>query len=137
MRKLILTRFTELHDRTLGHLMVMASTARLADLWVLELPWRDNERNRSRIMPGKYKVKPEQHPKLGWVLRLYSVPGRDGVLIHAGNYPAHTHGCILCGQALADLNNDSLADVSRSRAAMTELANLIDDEAELVIVDAL
>ena len=79
---------------------------------------------------------PEQHAKFGWVLRLHDVPGRDGVLVHSGSFPAHTHGCILCGQALADIDKDSLADVSRSRAAMTELANLITKDALLIVVDA-
>lgn len=136
MRKLVLTRFNEDKTRTHGCLLVFDGTRDLAHLWTLELPWRNNARNVSRVMPGRYRVTPEQHAKLGWVLRLHDVPGRDGVLVHSGSFPAHTHGCILAGQALIDIDGDSLADVSRSRAAMTELANLITDEALLVIVDA-
>ena len=137
MRKLVLVRINEDPDRTHGCLLVLDDVREMARLWTLELPWKANQRSISRIPVGRYKVTPEQHAKLGWVLRLHDVPNRDGVLIHAGNYPSHTHGCILCGQALMDLDTDSLADVSRSRAAMTELANLITKDALLIVVDAI
>jgi hypothetical protein len=137
MRKLVLTRFNDDKTRTHGCLLVFDGTRDLAHLWTLELPWRNNERMVSRIPAGRYRVTPERSAKLGWVLRLHDVPGRSDVLVHSGSFPAHTHGCILAGQSLIDIDKDNLADVSRSRAAMTELANLITDDALLVIVDAL
>lgn len=33
--------------------------------------------------------------------RLLDVPGRDGILIHKGNYPRHTKGCILVGKNIS------------------------------------
>ena len=53
MRKLVLTRFHEDADRTHGVLLVFDGVRELAHLWTLELPWRNNARMVSRIMPGR------------------------------------------------------------------------------------
>lgn len=39
---------------------------------------------------------------------LYDVPGFDGILIHKGNFPQNTQGCILVGQR-RDPNPDTIA----------------------------
>ena len=54
----------------------------------LELPWLDNERSVSCIPAGTYDCERIQHPKYGhcWLVR--GVVGRDGILIHIGNYAA-------------------------------------------------
>ena len=61
------------------------------------------------IPTGRYKVtlgvkspKYSQRPAYafceGYVPRLINVPAYDGILIHIGNYPQDTEGCILVGR---------------------------------------
>ena len=64
---------------------------------VLERPWLDNMQNVSCIPPGAYEIEPHVyhgHP----VWKLIDVPGRYGILIHAGNTVNDTQGCILPGR---------------------------------------
>lgn len=71
-------------------------------LRTLELPWRDNRRQRSCIPPGSYRCALVQSPRFGRVYGLANVPGRSHVLIHAANlagdvelgWSTQLHGCI-------------------------------------------
>jgi hypothetical protein len=70
------------------------------NLLTLELPWRDNQVGVSCIPTGTYKV------VLAWsnrfmrlMPRLINVVGRSGILIHSGNTPFNTEGCILVGMS--------------------------------------
>lgn len=48
---------------------------------------------------GKYEVILNVSPKFKRLLpRLVNVPSFDGILIHRGNTPKDTHGCILVGE---------------------------------------
>lgn len=66
--------------------------------------------NGSCIPPGRYRVTWGRSPRLSGLAghdvftpRLHDVPDFDGVLIHPGNVPADTKGCILPGtQRLPD-----------------------------------
>lgn len=68
----------------------------------LELPWRDNRRQRSCIPPGSYRCGLVNSPRFGRVFGLADVPGRSHVLIHAANlagdvdlgWTTQLHGCI-------------------------------------------
>lgn len=67
-------------------------------LQTLELPWRGNHPLTSCIPEGTYQVKLLPSTRFGRIMpRLLSVPGRTGILIHAGNGPSNTEGCILVG----------------------------------------
>jgi len=67
--------------------------------WTLELPWRDNQHLISCIPLGKYEVTLEPSEKFGGMItpHIKNVPGRDNILIHNGNYPKDTEGCVLVG----------------------------------------
>lgn len=81
----------------------------------LELPWRDNQQNISCIPAGEYEclfVKTRRI--IGGSSHSYwlkSVPGRTGVLQHAGTfagdkskgYRSHVLGCILLGHSIGTL----------------------------------
>jgi hypothetical protein len=50
------------------------------------------------IASPKYATRPANQSIGGLLPRLANVPGYDGVLIHIGNYPKDTEGCILVGK---------------------------------------
>jgi len=99
----------------------------------LELPWRHNSINISRIPFGTYQCRKEQHGRFGAVIRLYDVPGRSGILIHSGNvagdialgYRSNVRGCILLGKKHGALWGQQA--ILQSRFAVTELAGAVDE----------
>lgn len=64
----------------------------------LELPWRKNAVNISRIPPGIYDCGLAHHGRIA----VKDVPGREGIQIHIGNKPSETHGCILVGNTVGE-----------------------------------
>ena len=60
----------------------------------LELPWIDNEINKSCIMTGQYKAICNSSK---CKYRLKEVPGRTAINIEIGNKITETKGCILVG----------------------------------------
>lgn len=68
----------------------------------LELPWRDNMRQKSCIPAGIYVCALVKSPKFGNVFGIQNVPGRTHVLIHPANlagdvdkgWTTQLHGCI-------------------------------------------
>ena len=60
-----------------------------------ELGWANNERNVSCVPEGVYPMSIIQHPKHGECMRLDSVKGRSGILIHVANdAQKELRGCI-------------------------------------------
>lgn len=92
-------------------------------MFTLEDAWRDNQRSISCIPAGTYEVvahgwEKDSRVKFKQVWRLLDVPGRSGILIHAGNTHADTSGCILVGLGLA-ISGD--ARVTSSKGAIERL----------------
>lgn len=134
MIKLVLVRVGKEKDRTLGRLEVYKDLAHLASFVTLELPGLNNARRVSCIPTGTYPIEAEDHPKFGKCFRVHNVRDRDGILIHRGNYPSDTLGCILPGMNFADIDKDGTMDVSRSTQALDMLWVMVPDTAELTIV---
>lgn len=82
----------------------------------LELPWKNNSNSTSCIPPGAYIAEMTDSPKFGHVYKLTNVKDRSHILIHAGNYPDETHGCILVGVGRVGNNM-----IRGSRAALDAL----------------
>lgn len=86
------------------------------------------------IPSGKYPVIINISPKFKKLLpRLLNIKDYDGVLIHSGNIPADTHGCILVGQRGIDvlLGGTSVKALTK---LMTELKKY--DIYEITIIDS-
>jgi len=105
----------------------------------LELPWKDNENRRSCIPPGParkpvtYDWQRHSSPRYDECIWVRGVESRSEILVHAGNYVSDTLGCILVGRKLADINGDSLSDVTHSQATLSELLAKVSDKGTLQI----
>lgn len=79
----------------------------------IELPWRDNMRQRSCIPAGRYLCELVNSPRFGRVYGVRNVPGRSHVLIHAANlagdieagWDTQLHGCIAPVERLGAMRN--------------------------------
>lgn len=120
-----LVRLLHLQDRILGTLI-----AKNKIFATLELPWKDNAKNISCIPKGSYTLVRHWSRKFPYIhLQLLDVPNRSGILIHAGNTPKDTSGCILLAKNFAE-NNDLTAT---SRDAVDELMQLLDNKENLTL----
>lgn len=89
----------------------------------LERPWRDNRRGESCIPPGAYTCIRVQSPKFGPTWMVKDVPGRSGILFHAGNVFADSHGCILVAERFIVWQDGGCA-IADSRVGIAELMSL-------------
>lgn len=105
----------------------------LFECFSLELPWRNNEVERSCIPTGTYTLLHRTSPRFGKHLHVTNVPGRSFILIHPANYVSQLRGCIAPGLFRRDINGDDILDVGSSRAAMSRLLELVNDRDKLII----
>lgn len=97
----------------------------------LELPWRDNLRQRSCIPLGTYRCQLVDSPRMGQVYGLSGTEPRSHVLIHSGNFAGdvdkglktHVQGCILLGKYYGEIDGQRAILLSRPtvRAFMAHL----------------
>lgn len=88
---------------------------------------------------GRYPVTIERSPRFSelagrdvFLPRLHNVPGYDGVLIHAGNKPEDTEGCILVGRTLG--GDDEILESRMALAALQPLIQAALDRGEAVFL---
>ncbi|HPT47919.1 MAG TPA: DUF5675 family protein [Candidatus Rifleibacterium sp.] len=132
--RLVLNRLEKLPDRTLGRLCVFDGLALVDTFATLELPFRNNEANKSSILSAFYTVEPRNSDKFGDHLLVLGTAPRQLILIHYGNYPKDTEGCILIGAGFADINADGILEITDSRRAMRRLTKIVTGPAELIIL---
>jgi hypothetical protein len=114
MNLLVLVRLKHLADRTLGRLVCFRDV-HIGGNWVtLELPDRGNQRNLSRIPAGVYEWARRESPRFGKHIHITSVPDRSWILIHSGNVPEDTRGCILIAETMRDIDGDGVPDIVNS-----------------------
>ena len=113
MKKIRITRFKNVSDGTLGRLDLIdydvpnTLGAVVFSCYTLEPRGEDETRPNldKRIPAGRYSLKWHNSPKFKRrLLHLYSdkVPKSRYILIHSGNYPKDTLGCILLGKNYSD-----------------------------------
>ena len=97
MINLLLIRNTFSKKSTIGELFLNGE--RICD--TLENSWQDNQRNISCIPEGIYPVRlrtaRESATRDYLHLLVQEVPNRDFILVHRGNFPSQTQGCLLVG----------------------------------------
>jgi len=101
----------------------------------LELPYINNERRISCIPAGEYKVRlrtaRESSTRDYLHLLVQDVPARSYILVHIGNFPKDTRGCILVGVGREQdrVKNSTLA----MDLLMKEIVNLGGTNINLII----
>jgi len=100
---------------------------------ILELPWKDNERQISCIPEGIYPVKERRTDKFGRHYHIQNVPDRDYILQHPGNFTAQIRGCQLTGSKFTNLNVDAIPDITASRKTLDVLLKSLGKEYTLYI----
>jgi len=114
IRELTLERDIQDGQATLGRLFVDGNF----QCYTLERPWLNNQRGVSCIPEGTYHgaIQPSPHFRRD-LPELLDVPGRSQILIHMGNKPADSMGCVLVGKE----RDEDGHMVMRSNAALDEL----------------
>lgn len=137
MSVLVLERFGYMPFGTYGKLMFPTGE----EFYTVERPWMDNQANVSCIPEGEYilglrfsmvvKKTTGGEFKEGW--EVLNVPDRTYIMLHPGNWPTDTQGCIAIGCNLVMLArgvNDWLPAVSDSRRTFKKVMALLDQGGE-------
>nr|DAD71143.1 MAG TPA: Protein of unknown function (DUF2778) [Podoviridae sp. ctiuS14] len=136
MMVLTIKRFKDIYDGTIGEFALVDQYRILMQGNTLEAAGPDTvEPNKDRRIPkGEYNVQWHDSPRFRERLPLlYNelVPKSRGILIHRGNFPRDTEGCILLG------NGYDEKGVYSSRDTMNRFMSLVKDkEFTVVIKDA-
>ena len=125
--KIKLVRTCDDGTQTLGRLIIGINEYK-----TLELAYKNNERGKSCIPVGTYKVNKHKSPKFGDSFWLQGTEPRKESLIHKGNYHTDIRGCILVGFKHSDINKDGFIDVTDSAKAIKEILTFDVDEIEIV-----
>lgn len=97
----------------------------------LELPWLNNETGASCIPPGTYHCIPHNSPDHPNTWEVIGVPNRSEILIHIGNFPKDTEGCILVGQSFSGMTSA----IYNSGGTMDLLRNVLPKEFDLTVTN--
>jgi len=101
---------------TIGELFLDGDVLRQA--YTLEDPVREIKiPDETAIPPGRYEVILNYSVRFKRIMpRLLNVPGYKGILIHSGNTPENTRGCLLVGRII--VNSEFIGE---SRGAFNDL----------------
>lgn len=106
----------------------------------LEDPWHDNQKSKSCIPVGHYILQRYISSKFGETfivldLEKRQVAGRSGILVHWGNLPEDTTGCVLLGQEFGEIGGEpAILDSKRAhRRFMAEMKGI--NECDFIVRD--
>lgn len=127
--QIIIRRFKETSDCTICEIKLIKDDKELMNCYGLEPLKEGVERNKGlRIPTGKYKLTWHISRKFSKKLPLlYNalVPKDRDILIHAGNYPSDSVGCILVGEKFRVYGNNKGLIENSNLALQKILATLI------------
>jgi len=124
--EIIITRIAKKAEYTIGRLTINGH--RICD--TLEphcIDWDKDEKvlGKTAIPEGRYRIMMKLSRKFGMKMPyLIDVPNFEGVMIHQGNTPKNTQGCILVGY------NTIRGLVLKSRQAMENIQDYLDTAIE-------
>ena len=125
-QKIVINRVKETATQTKAGLFVLKEKGWIEfEAAALELPFRDNARNISRIPPGKYTAVRRFSPKYSNHLHIQNTEPRTLILIHHGNFNRDTRGCILIGSEFRDIDKDGCLDVVNSIITMERFMSVL------------
>ncbi len=140
--QLILQRFSDNRDCTLGLLLEKRNGGIYFHSYTLEDEHRDIKQSKeTRIPEGQYEVKPikldtpltlKYRAKYAWFkhhLEITGVKDFKGVYIHIGNKDEDTDGCVLLGDN-ADNNRIGYGSISNSTQAFARVYKYLTDYIE-------
>lgn len=120
-------------DCTIGRLYY-GDGQNMFQCFTLELPFLANAVDVSCVQAGVYTARKIQSPTAGReVLRLFGVPNRSLINVEAANYTREILGCILVGDSIQFLDNDSVPDVTNSNFTLNKLLALLPHETKIDI----
>jgi hypothetical protein len=132
---LILNRIFKQHNATIGEVFLRDNYGKQKATFVsLELPFLNNERTISCIPPGIYNCKPRTSKKFSKHFIVENVPNRNTILIHVGNYPKDTTGCILLGYECNFSVLRGSINITQSRDSLNALLALAPNGFQLTII---
>lgn len=131
---LIMLNVTRTHTSPSGTFGVLSDDDGTQYCVTVELPWLNNEHDKSCIPEGTYPVTHYASPTKGTVFLLHNVPDRDMIEIHAGNTIHDVLGCIAVGDSLGTVSG--LPAVMNSRHTLTKLLLTLPDSFDLTIKNA-
>lgn len=87
----------------------------------LELPWLNNQQEKSCIPPGLYKCRRTDSPRFGNTFEITGVKDRTKVLFHRGNWIKDLRGCVAVAEQYEVL--DGKPAVAQSGKGFEEFLN--------------
>ena len=135
MLEIFVTRYKEIHDGTIGEVKVVYNGELVMKCFSLEPAGPDTiESNKDRRIPqGEYRLSRWISKKYPQSLLVHNevVPKERAILIHNGNTPNHTLGCILLGYT-----TDNKSGVYNSRKCISDLMKyVVDGEEKRLIIE--
>lgn len=126
--KLELKRFIRTDESTIGKLYIDG----VFECYILELPWKDNQNSISCIPTGFYHWKKRNEPYSKYPyehIHITNVVNRSFILVHIGNYPKDTLGCLLPGELYGQ---DA---VWNSEKAFNKLMSKVSNDGTIIITE--
>jgi len=126
---IVIQRDESTQRQTMGNLYIKGKEGGLLYFSTLELPWKNNERNVSRIPAGEYMAKEYFSPKLKQrVLLILEVPNREWIEIHPATRHENLQGCIGVGRNLQNVIGDEELDLVDKDGIMEEIFQNLDQK---------